>query len=1608
MRRSHFLTVIILVIFFILAGGIQASALESTSYTVAYSEEKYVLSGDKTSEYDSVQALIDELPSGSSVDFSGVSLDGRVVINKPLTITGTLSSSYDVIIEEGADVTLNATVTFLSGANLRIRGGRATVSGGLISGSSGAVKLEGMSSGSFLMTGGRLYSRGADSPLVVRKGTAAISKGSLENPLGAAVENYGTLSLGRGAIFTSAEYGIYTEEPIYLSYLGESFMGSVEIRYGGTFGKGTLTPIALSCDQGHRDRISVTDKDGLTETLEYFDSYSGFDEKRFLGVYKPYTVKYTVGGVEYGEEKRLAGERLLGIDSPDVPGYKFSIWCTDESCERPYNAADAVVGDITLYGKYTLTPPNFTLSSKYTVYDGDKHTLTFTTLNHPLSEEGFYSFVWVAEDGREVSYSSELPYRDVKDSGRYKCIISFYHGRDSVTVETPFIELSIAKGVIDPPEASSVIYNGRVQYPEIDESAHYRFPKEDYVEAGKYYITFTLLSPENYRWSVTEDESVDVLFEIKRADNIWLDELRASDTYFGKPLCYCAVAKYGEVKYLFSDSPYGVYNEEAPHAVGRYYVIAVVEEGKSYTGMRSEPIELSVLEDAPISLTVLTPPEKVEYVAFERFDLSGLTFTVTHMSGEEKTVSARELTVYYQTDPGCLRYGDSAVIAEYHGIRATVPVTVSKAVYTLEDIITELSFTFDGTYKGYPELVGLPIGIDGIPLTYTATGGGASVGDYSVIITFSTSSRDYEIPSPVNATVTVEPLTREVVWNTCDFTYDGGVKCPTAYFTDITGNKVPLHVEGGAITAGSGYSAIAVSDDRNYRLVSDTCIFNIAKADYDMSSVRWSESSFIYNGEERNVVLTGLPHGVSAVGYTDNAYVNAGVYYASVTLGYDKTNYNPPHVERHEWRISKADYDTSGFTFTDAEYVYDGSVHYPALSGQMPIGFDGIPLTYSFSRGVRSVLDSPYVLIEFSTESDNYNVPEHVIAAVKISPMPIEVTWSDSSFTYNGDVQGPIAEYPDCKIRTEGGAVAVGEYTAYASSLDPDYRVTNGEYTYRIVRAGNSFLVEPKIEDIFFGRKPSPEGEAVGGEVVFRYYSDPECRNECEPISPGTYYVRAYSDGGQNYSYLESDIMVFRIIEVIPIGIDVTVRERDYRAFERLSYSDIVCVCRRNDGTSFNLEPDELTISYESGDSLLVGKGRVRIEYGELVTFLDIDVKRAVLDTSHAVWVNTEHVYDGYLKSPVLTGLPEGVRVIDILGDEAYVAGEYVLSAILEYDTANYEPPSIPTGVLRIKKQTVTPDSLGEAVYNGMPQTPTVTSAYYYVCPVEEYVSVGEYRIQLKLKDDANYVLSGDGYATFKIVPREVSILINDVSVYLFEEPVGDGYRVTSGEIIEGDDLDLEYIFTGLSVSAVSHNPNYKVEVTRGRAKYLIIPNRYVTRALLICLAVSVLLLLLFLYVIKHRDRFLSPVTVKEGIDAPGESVHKKRLAASNVLRLESGSFSSVDRERADELITNSIARTLVRRTDETVVTPGRKRAVINVDTLSENFDRGDRVDINILKEKGLVPIDAGYYKVLARGTLDKPLVIYANDFSISAVKMIALTGGEVYKLPKRPFQFKI
>ena len=112
-----------------------------------------------------------------------------------------------------------------------------------------------------------------------------------------------------------------------------------------------------------------------------------------------------------------------------------------------------------------------------------------------------------------------------------------------------------------------------------------------------------------------------------------------------------------------------------------------------------------------------------------------------------------------------------------------------------------------------------------------------------------------------------------------------------------------------------------------------------------------------------------------------------------------------------------------------------------------------------------------------------------------------------------------------------------------------------------------------------------------------------------------------------------------------------------------------------------------------------------------------------------------------------------------------------------------------------------------------------------------------------------------------------------------------------------------------------------------------------------------------------------------------------------------------ISAEDADQIAEEQHIDVHVEEGVEYISAKDTKKAIVNVDTLSDAFEAHDIVNLASMKEKKLIDKRAKTVKVLARGTLNKPLIVKAGDFSKTAVEMILLTGGNAvhvtYKVKK-------
>ena len=104
-----------------------------------------------------------------------------------------------------------------------------------------------------------------------------------------------------------------------------------------------------------------------------------------------------------------------------------------------------------------------------------------------------------------------------------------------------------------------------------------------------------------------------------------------------------------------------------------------------------------------------------------------------------------------------------------------------------------------------------------------------------------------------------------------------------------------------------------------------------------------------------------------------------------------------------------------------------------------------------------------------------------------------------------------------------------------------------------------------------------------------------------------------------------------------------------------------------------------------------------------------------------------------------------------------------------------------------------------------------------------------------------------------------------------------------------------------------------------------------------------------------------------------------------------------VTASEVDALMQDEVAASFIVQSEK--VADKTKQGIINIDTLSQCFEKGETVTLEEIKKRvARFNKQTTYLKVLARGTLDKALTVEADSFSLQAVKMIVLTGGKAVK----------
>ena len=1574
--------------------GVGAESGEE-EYTVKKCENGYMLvASDREEYFDSLEDLIDEIESGSTLRLDGVKAK-RMTVNKEITLCGTANFEEKITVSESGTLNLcGIDLSFAKDGGISVEGGTLSVKDSYITSSLSAVTLKNYSSSRLEVYSGEISADGV--AIKIDKGTAVISGGIIKGQGEAAVRNSGTLYISGSPSFDGCRFDILTTDPVSLSFSENYFLGELDIKLTGEFYNGGIYQIARGARAEQEGLVRIYDVNNSLYNATYFDDDEKNTYKNSLCVYLPYRISYNIPGGNSIIKEALSGEPLTSpeVDLPD--GFLFGGWYLDEAYSEIYDFSRVASGDLNLYCSFILCEPQFSLKNYSHIYTGEVQSVEFDCIYHPLMEEGVLSYVWYDREGNEIAYSRALRVKDVSDTGEYRCRVIFTYGSYKSEAVTPFIKVDIDRVSVEIPKIDSAVYDGSVKYPYFYDP-RIVYEGEGFTEAGVYSITFKLFDRENFVFSDGGTET-SVNFEIKKADNYWITPPSISDYYDGESPSISGKAAYGSVEFLFSSEEGGEYLPKLPKGVGIYFFKAFVNEGDNYKELSSMPVAFSVLKERVEEIWISEPPKKSEYKAFELLNKEGLIIMARYSSGRVETIDTELVSVRYQSGES-LRFLDTGVIIEYSSLNAFLPLTVTRIDYIMSETVEDVTLIYDGEFHTPLCDIELPLGLDGSSPSYKISGGGLNAGEYLIKVSFESGSINYNAPKSISFKLIIAPKRVSAIWDRAEFIYDGSIKLPCAYFVGVYGDKIALTVNGGAINAGDGYIARASNPDENYFLENPTQPFRISKANYLLEGVSWSAESFVYSAESFSVTLLGLPDGVRVIGYANNTATLAGEYTATAVLSYDKENYNEPEIPPYLWRIEKGEYDLSSIGFYDNEAIYDGSPKYPLVLGELIPGKDGSLPTYSFTKGAINVTDGTVtVAISFSTDSTNYEAPGTIYRTVTILPMGVEVEWSGTELTYDGRALCPVASSPIVPIRTEGAQINAGEYTAFAYSCDFNYYVINSTVSFTVLKAPNRFILSPKVEDVFFGQNPSPTAKSLYGEVEFFYYSDRDliCEEQL-PLKAGDYYLVCRVKEADNYLPLVSEPLFFSVKAILPTGISISLVNKSFTAFEKISPDDFECLIINNDGSVTGASEELVEIKYGEGNTLLAGENSISFSYRGFSTVHSVVAEKARIDLSDIYWQGSNAVYDGEAKSMLLMGLPDGVSVKEYVYPTAVNAGEYEVTVFLSFDSRNYLDPGAIKGVLTVERAPITPSVLNAPTYDGSAKIPLPSSTIYSFVIPSEYVGAGKYSVKAELCD-ANYLLT-DEYAEFVIAPASVTVRVDNAVLYWLEDEPRPSYSLLSGALYGEDGEKIRTYVSGERTSAFIDSLNYELTVIEGELVRKAALSPRATRAVFISLLIFLLILLFSVALVRGK---LRPVLILEGIRADrgraDASVGASGADTPSVINKEElPEGISIDAKRAESMLTDQAARTLIRKSGRKKGI-GFKRAIINVGQLSEAYLAGETVDIESLKEKGLIHKDTVYLKVLADGSINKPLYVYADAYSLAAVKMIALSGGTVNK----------
>ena len=583
---------------------------------------------------------------------------------------------------------------------------------------------------------------------------------------------------------------------------------------------------------------------------------------------------------------------------------------------------------------------------------------------------------------------------------------------------------------------------------------------------------------------------------------------------------------------------------------------------------------------------------------------------------------------------------------------------------------------YDGTEKTIV-LKGLP---EGVTPTYFGNQG-TEVGGYCASVSFTVADPDnYNIPEFNNCNWEIAKGDIDMTgvrWNySRALTYNGRMQ-------EITLTGLPAGIRaiysGNCETAVGKYTAsveLIIYDTSNYNTpVIDDCNWEIIKADYNMSSVRWDYTDAkVFNGRKQGVYLDNIPNGIT-VTYEDNEGIDIGRYTAKVKLAVaDPENYNIPTVYSCDWEIVPAHVNISDvrWDFIPEAFVFDGE--------KKEVSLRNLPkmLDVKYSGNTATEAGHYTAVATFSVHSANYIAPESITCDWYINKAGIDmgqINWNyTEEFTFDGKLHGiELKGLPDgVRVEYENNkAINAGTYEAIAKLTSDNYDVPNSIGCTWVVNRANCDISGIRWDYdqayTYDGREKTVKLAGLPSTLSVTY-------SDNAATQTGTYYASAEFTHVDPDNYIAPEKMIF---EWCIAKADYDMSHTTWTLDRTFTY----------DGGIKQIElkgyPTAIKPVYNDAQAIEAGtyNATVQFEYDSInynepsAAGCKWEIKKNNYDLSQTYWDYEEaFIYDGDSKSVELKNLPDGL-IPRYVNNSNINSGEYFAEVSFEYDEANYNEP---------------------------------------------------------------------------------------------------------------------------------------------------------------------------------------------------------------------------------------------------------------------------------------------------------------------------------------------